>query len=180
MRGALELEQLVHARPDEDGEACTVPVSPRSIAAQLPGLYQDDDFAQRFVSGLDPVLAPVFVVLDCLEAYFDPDLAPTDFLAWIAEWVGVDPERIPDPAGQRALIRETAALLSQQGMPAALERQLALHTGTDVQLVEGTAPYELVVRLGRLDGSVDRSELEHMVSRLKPAHLLHRLEIATG
>ena len=58
------------------------------IGGQLPGPYADDDFAQRFTAGLDTVLAPVFATLDNLPAYLDPRVAPVDFLAWLASWVG--------------------------------------------------------------------------------------------
>ncbi|MBO0515756.1 phage tail protein, partial [Streptomyces beijiangensis] len=67
----------------------TVPglLSAHPLGEQLPAVYADDDFAMRFVAGLDTVLAPLFTVLDCLEAYFTPALAPEDFLDWLTEWV---------------------------------------------------------------------------------------------
>nr|BEK63354.1 phage tail protein [Kitasatospora purpeofusca] len=75
------------------------------IGEQLPALYADDDFAQRFTAGLDTVLAPVFTTLDSLPAYFDPRLAPADFLAWLATWVG----GADDPRWPLALRREAVA-----------------------------------------------------------------------
>lgn len=54
------------------------------IGAMLPAIFADDDLAQRFVAGLDEVLAPFLVVLDNLDAYFDPALAPLDFTRWLA------------------------------------------------------------------------------------------------
>ena len=56
----------------------------------LPMLYQDDDFALRFTSALDEVLAPALWALDDLDAYVDPGLAPPDFLEWLAAWLGID------------------------------------------------------------------------------------------
>ncbi|MEU3573930.1 SDR family oxidoreductase, partial [Kitasatospora sp. NPDC036755] len=58
--------------------------SPYPIGRLLPAMYADDDFAQRFTAGLDTVLAPVFATLDNLPAYFQPGLAPADFLDWLA------------------------------------------------------------------------------------------------
>ncbi|CAL9477737.1 phage tail protein [Streptomyces werraensis] len=66
------------------------------IGAMLPAIFADDDLAQRFVAGLDEVLAPFLVVLDNLDAYFDPALAPLDFTRWLADWVGAETEGI-DP-----------------------------------------------------------------------------------
>ncbi|MEV0191561.1 phage tail protein [Kitasatospora purpeofusca] len=75
------------------------------IGEQLPALYADDDFAQRFTAGLDTVLAPVFTTLDNLPSYFDPRLAPADFLTWLATWVG----GTDDPRWPTALRREAVA-----------------------------------------------------------------------
>ncbi|MEU0910436.1 phage tail protein [Streptomyces althioticus] len=70
------------------------------IGAMLPAIFADDDLAQRFVAGLDEVLAPFLVVLDNLDAYFDPALAPLDFTRWLADWVGAETEGIePEGAG---------------------------------------------------------------------------------
>ena len=51
----------------------------------------DAQFARGLCAGLDEVLAPCPVTLDCLEAYFDPRLTPPDFLEWLAAWVGPEP-----------------------------------------------------------------------------------------
>ncbi|MFJ6684417.1 phage tail protein [Streptomyces werraensis] len=71
------------------------------IGAMLPAIFADDDLAQRFVAGLDEVLAPLLVVLDNLDAYFDPALAPLDFTRWLADWVGAETEGI-DPGTDAA------------------------------------------------------------------------------
>ncbi|MFJ9030941.1 phage tail protein [Streptomyces sp. NPDC102274] len=65
----------------------------------LPAVFADDDLAQRFVAGIDEVLAPLHNVLDCLDAYFTPSLAPADFTRWLGSWVGAGTEG-PDAAGR--------------------------------------------------------------------------------
>ncbi|MFE4057867.1 phage tail protein, partial [Streptomyces sp. NPDC059096] len=57
---------------------------------RLPAVFADDDLAQRFVGGLDEVLAPFHNVLDCLDTYFVPSLAPADFARWLGSWVGAE------------------------------------------------------------------------------------------
>ncbi|MFJ2762577.1 phage tail protein [Streptomyces prasinus] len=64
------------------------------IGAMLPAIFAEDDLAQRFVAGLDEVLAPFLVVLDNLDSYFDPALAPVDFTRWLADWVGAETDGI--------------------------------------------------------------------------------------
>jgi phage tail-like protein len=64
------------------------PRNPRPLAEQLPAVYAEDQFAQNFATGLDVVLGPLLTVLDCLDAYFTPVLAPEDFLDWLGHWIG--------------------------------------------------------------------------------------------
>ncbi|MEU3461115.1 phage tail protein [Streptomyces sp. NPDC006733] len=56
----------------------------------LPAVFAEDDLAQRFVAGIDEALAPLHNVLDCLDAYFTPSLAPVDFTRWLGSWVGAE------------------------------------------------------------------------------------------
>jgi phage tail-like protein len=66
----------------------------------LPAVFADDDLAQSFVAGLDEVLAPIHNVLDCLDTYFTPSLAPADFTRWLGSWVGAEtdgPDRPQEP-----------------------------------------------------------------------------------
>ncbi|KNE78756.1 MULTISPECIES: phage tail protein [Streptomyces] len=81
--------------------------SAQPLGLMLPALFADDELAQRFTAGLDEVLAPFLNVLDCLEAYFDPSLAPLDFTAWLGGWVGAETEQ------------DTAAGASSGGPPPA-------------------------------------------------------------
>ncbi len=65
-------------------------VSPHPLGPALPALFQEDDFAQRFVSAFDDVLAPIFSAMDNGDAYLDPYLTPEDFLEWMSSWVGIE------------------------------------------------------------------------------------------
>ena len=70
--------------------------TPHPIGLALPALYLDDGFTQRFTAGLDEVLAPVLLTLDCLDAYLDLELAPPDFLDWLAGYRMPEPTRLAD------------------------------------------------------------------------------------
>src|SRR3954468_22701615 len=63
--------------------------TPHPMGPAMPSVFQEDDFAQRFVSAFDEVLAPIFSVLDNQDAYFDPHLTPEDFLEWMSGWIGI-------------------------------------------------------------------------------------------
>ena len=80
--------------------------TPHPLGELLPGLYLDDDLVQRWTAGLDEVLAPVFLTLDSLDAYFDSRLAPIDFVGWLAGWVDAElDERWPARRAQRWSVR---------------------------------------------------------------------------
>ncbi|MFD6226488.1 phage tail protein [Streptomyces sp. NPDC060232] len=169
------------------------------IGGQLPALYADDDFAQRFTAGLDTVLAPVFTTLDNLPSYFDPRLAPDDFLAWLACWVG----GADDPDWPAALRREAVAraveLHRWRGTRRGLVEALRLVLGVSADVSgDGTAAWsrtagseptpapagEVLVRVWpRGPGAsyeVDADRVRALVHSLCPVHTACRVEILPG
>ncbi|MGW1926113.1 phage tail protein [Streptomyces massasporeus] len=62
------------------------------------------------MSGLDVVLAPLFNVLDSLEAYFSPALAPADFVDYLATWVGAELDGDEPLALRRHAVASAVAL----------------------------------------------------------------------
>ncbi|WP_406115553.1 phage tail protein [Kitasatospora purpeofusca] len=175
------------------------------IGEQLPALYADDDFAQRFTAGLDTVLAPVFTTLDNLPSYFDPRLAPADFLAWLATWVG----GTDDPRWPLALRREAVAgaveLHRWSGTRRGLVETLRLVLGVSADITgDGGAAWsstaggamppapadEVVVRVWpRHGGAVDAVDAAHevdadrvraLVRSLCPVHTICRVEVLPG
>jgi phage tail-like protein len=167
--------------------------SPHPLVAALPGLFQEDDFAQRFTSALDAVLAPVFCTLDNLEAYFDPRLAPRDFVVWLAAWVGLTLDENWPVERQRALIADAAQLYRWQGTARGLAAHVALYTGAEPEVVDsggctwsatpggslpGTAEPRVTVRVRVPDPStVDRRRIDAIVATAKPAHVIHEIEV---
>lgn len=106
----------------------TIPglASPHPLPRLLPAILQGDDFVLRMLDGLDEVLAPVLVTLDSLEAYFDPMVAPEDFLAWLATWVGVPLDRDLEEHDQRRLLAAAAELHGVRGTVHGLWRLVGL------------------------------------------------------
>ncbi|MFJ4672556.1 phage tail protein [Kitasatospora purpeofusca] len=178
------------------------------IGEQLPALYADDDFAQRFTAGLDTVLAPVFTTLDNLPSYFDPRLAPADFLAWLATWVG----GADDPRWPLALRREAVAgaveLHRWSGTRRGLVEALRLVLGVSADITgDGGAAWsstaggalppapadEVLVRVwprhgGAADSAhqvdeahqVDADRVLALVRSLCPVHTICRVEVLPG
>lgn len=167
-----------------------VPLAPR-----LPAVLQEDSFLQRFLLAFDHSLAPVFVTLDGLTAYFDPRLAPEDFVDLLGEWVGV---RLDDQwtlAQRREVIIHAAAIHAKRGTLAGVTEALRLAVGsadtvsvsdnggaawssTPGATLPGSPRPSLHVTVSAVDPSrLDARRLDAVITAVKPAHIPHTLEI---
>jgi phage tail-like protein len=152
------------------------------IAQRLPGVYQEEEFTQRFVSTFDTALAPVIATLDGLPGYVDPWLAPTDFLDWLAGWVGVEIDEEWTVPQRRQIVSGAALMHRRRGTAAGIADvvRLTVDDECDVEVEEsGTslAPVMTVrVRVPNVD-SVDVRRVEALVVSVKPAHVAHVLEV---
>ncbi|MGW7465473.1 phage tail protein [Streptomyces xantholiticus] len=152
------------------------------LGAQLPGMYADDDLVQRLTDALDEVLAPVLGVLDSLPAYFDPRLAPDDFLALLAAWVGAEGEA--RGAVPRHASRGTVKGLGEQirrvfGVTPEIEESGGtVASATALTPLPGAPQPHLTVRLRVPDAeAVDEAALSALVARNRPVHLPFTVEV---
>jgi phage tail-like protein len=158
-----------------------------------------DDFVLRLCVALDGVLAPIFVVLDNIDAYFDPELAPADFLDFLAAWVGVEGPLARSAVARRALVQEAVQVLRGLGTLRGLQHVLELYTGAEVEatdngkswssrdpraLLEGvfddTPPSVDVKVRGRPSGADDRrfaAAVETITKAWSPAHVITTVEV---
>ncbi|MEV7603432.1 phage tail protein I [Kitasatospora sp. NPDC089797] len=170
--------------------------SPHPIGELLPALFAEDDFAQRFTAGLDTVLAPVFATLDNLPAYFQPRLAPGDFLDWLASWVAVDVDPAWPDEVRRAVVGRAMELHRWRGTRRGLTERLRLVLGAGAEITDGggvswaSAPGhvplpahggEVLVRVWPLGGAaLDEDQVLAVVRAGCPVHLTCRVEIVPG
>jgi phage tail-like protein len=167
--------------------------SPHPLIGGMPGLYQEDDFTQRWLSAMDDALAPVFLALDSMPAYLDPSLTPEDFLDWLAGWVGVLLDENWPIERRRAFVAQAAELYRLRGTATGLAAHVRIFTGGDVEILEsggvswsnrsggelpGTPGYRVEVRVSGADGPVDPARLDALVTTAKPAHVVHRVRVA--
>ncbi|MFJ7250641.1 phage tail protein [Kitasatospora sp. NPDC098652] len=171
--------------------------SPHPIGELLPALFADDDFAQRFTAGLDTVLAPVFATLDNLSAYFRPELAPADFLDWLASWVAVEVDPAWPEEVRRAVVGRAVELHRWRGTRRGLTERLRLVLGAGAEITDGggavwstdpdgalpPAPGGggVLVRVWPLGGAgLDEDQVLAVVRAGCPVHLTCRVEILPG
>lgn len=170
--------------------------SPHPLGGLMPAVFQDDDFTMRWTQALDEVLAPVPAVLDSIEAYFDPLLAPEDFLAWLAGWCGMTLDENWPLQRRRAVVSAAPELYRGRSTPAGLRRHVELVTGGRVEVAdsggvtwaaapgdpdasaEPTGP-SVTIRVWVTDpAEVNVRALDALIGAIKPAHVMHRLEVA--
>ncbi|MFE0171693.1 phage tail protein [Streptomyces sp. NPDC059002] len=170
--------------------------SAHPLGEQLPAVFADDDFALRFVSGLDVVLAPVFTVLDCLEAYFTPALAPEDFLGWLTDWVGTELDGTEPLPLRRHAVASAVALHRVRGTRRGLSAAVELAFGVRPEITESGGATWSARPLGAFPGtprpalhialrvrdpaSVDAHRLNAVVAAARPAHLPFTAEVTTA
>lgn len=170
--------------------------NPHPMRLSMPALYQEDDFTNRFVSAFDEVLATILQTVDSVDAYFDPTLAPMDFVAWLAQWVGLELDENWSDEQQRRLVGRAVELASWRGTARGLVDLLRIYAGLPEEAIEiednggvshsqtpnasfpGEATPRLVVRIRSADeGDVDVTRVERLVAMAKPAHLPHQVEV---
>jgi phage tail-like protein len=163
------------------------------IGEMLPAMFHDDDLSQRWCDGLDDVIAPVPATLDNLWAYFDPALAPLDFVEWLSGWVGLELDQTWGEQRRRELVSRAHRLYDFRGTAGGLADLIELYTGVRPEITDGggvawsptpdaampgSNDAELVVRLDASEvDSLDEARLENMVEMSKPAHVVHRIEV---
>jgi phage tail-like protein len=196
-------------------------IAPRTLGSLLPGVFlepvyrrrdededyqesrrevvEDDEdrggpeFIQAFCAGLDVVLAPASVTLDCLDAYFDPRPTPSDFLDWLAGWVGLSLDQNWSEQQRRDLVMEAGELYRWQGTVRGIVEHIRLYTGVVPEVYDsggvawsttpgaplpGSAIPELRVEVTiGADEEMDVSRLDAIVAAVKPAHIPHTIKV---
>lgn len=168
------------------------PVTNRGyLRGGLPEIYQEQDFAMRFVGALEGVLDPIVALLDTLPAHFDPELAPLDLLDLATKWLGLEHNEAQPAPQLRNLVRHTAELGRLRGTRAGVEMALALNFpelplrvedgGGVVVSTSGDppkpAPPGFVVYCDTSISQEEAAEVVRVIEAVKPVHVGFRLRI---
>ncbi|MFD5759013.1 phage tail protein [Streptomyces sp. NPDC127044] len=179
------------------------------IGGMLPAVFADDDLALRFVAGLDEVVAPILLALDCLHTYFDPALAPADFARWLGTWVGAEVDGTePDAGGGaggpaphragrgRGALAAAAYLHRVRGTRRGLSEAVRLAFGVEPEITESGAAAWDPRPLGPVPGDrrprlhvtlrlpeptpADEYRLENLVAAARPAHMPYTVQVTAA
>ncbi|MFJ8160202.1 phage tail protein [Streptomyces sp. NPDC096136] len=178
-------------RGSVDGLGSSLP-----LGSMLPSVFADDDLAQRFVGGLDDVLAPILNVLDCLDTYFDPALAPADFARWLGTWVGAETDGSEPEPRLRAAVASAVALHRVRGTRRGLAEAVRLAFGVAPEVTESGGAEWSARPLGAFPGAprprlhvtlrlpdptpADRHRLDALVAAARPAHMPYTVEVTAA
>lgn len=188
-RGAgSELARLDTAPPDgtlpplEANGHVTYPIGVPTDASNwlkyLPAIYSDDDFMGRYLLIFESILSPITWMVDNFDMYLSPEVAPTEWLRWMASWfdVLIVPELPIDR--QRALVEQLGWLFFRRGTRAGLERLLTLYYGVKPEIIEDEDMH-FTVRLALSDSSVrlEPDIVDRLIMAHKPAHASYTLEL---
>ncbi len=172
-------------------ENLEIPVATRT---RLPAVLQEDKFILDLVDSLDDVLAPIYLVLDCIEAYFDPYLTPEDFLEWMSYWVAVELDETWDDARRRELVASALSLYRKRGTLAGLADYVRIYAGVDPILEDsGGVTYSTTAKSAARPGSdspflrvrlevgkdskVSEDRIKTIVDKGRPAHVRSIVEL---
>ena len=174
----------------------TVPdlASPVRLLDLLPGVYRQHDVnIARFTEAFDELLAPTWLVLDNLEQYADPALAPTDFLEVLAGWVGMPLDGNWREDQARRLVAGAVELYRWQGTKRGVVALVEAYTGARPEVTEsggtawsatpggavpGDAQPSVQVRIELPVGTdEDPARLARLIAGSVPAHVAVHVEI---
>ena len=127
------------------------------IGSLLPAVFQEyDENALRFTAGLDGVLAPVWLSIDCFDAYLSPAMSPDDVTAWLATWVGIVAEDNWHPERLAGLIERAFELFRWRGTVKGMADLIEAYTGLRPDIVDNGGVAVAGVRGGNVS-AVERA-----------------------
>lgn len=167
--------------------------TPYALGDHLPSVFAEDDLAQRFTAGLDEVFAPILSVLDCLDSYLAPSLAPPDFARWLGGWVGAE-LRGDEPDWQaRGMVSMAARLHRLRGTRRGLAVAVRLAFGVEPEIIESGGASWSARPLGDFPGApeprlevvlrvhdpsaIDVQRLDDLVAAARPAHMPYQVRV---
>ena len=128
---------------------------PRITSLQyLPAVYRESplasngggggDFLDRFLSIFDTIRGRTSDQITYLARFFDPKATPakpagagqTDFLSWLASWLGLSLQSGWPVARRRELVRRAHRLYALRGTPEGMKLHIELYAGVRPQILE--------------------------------------------
>ncbi len=111
--------------------------TPFPLIQSVPPMLAQDPFIQRMLPAFDEILAPIISTLDCLDSYFDPAIAPEDFLRYLSTWVTSNTGNEFSIPGLRHEIATAVAMSEWRGTTSCLSERFFPFDLESIELQEG-------------------------------------------
>jgi phage tail-like protein len=171
------------------GPPIGMPIDQSSYLKYLPSFYSANQFLGRMLLIFEHILTPLDRRINNLHDYFDPRMAPPDFLPWLAAWLGlVLDERWPE-GQRRELIRSAVELYEWRGTKRGVSEFVRLYTGFTPEIAEpgvggknakADQAHRFIVRLTTDEpDKINREVLQSIIDMEKPAHAGYSLEVTS-
>ncbi|NEQ62571.1 MAG: phage tail protein I [Moorea sp. SIO4A1] len=174
----------------------------------LPANFQEDPFVGRFLLAFERVMSgflprdtddpnPEQLALeeyiDRIPTYFNPynhpdlpvesEIAPTEFIPWLASWVALSLRDDWNEETKRRFISNIVPLYRQRGTKTGVKQMLELYTQEDVKIYEFEQPahyFQVTITLNERDPKLLQRQEEiakAIVNQEKPAHTFYALRV---
>ena len=170
------------------------------LLALLPAIFAEGEqssFLARYLLIFETILDEYDRILDNLHAYFAPDLAPEEFLPWLASWIGLTLDEGWPVERRRSVLSRAMDLHRWRGTVRGMREHVDLFTGVAPEIVErgsgltlghssrlghqtvlgrGDRPHHFSVILRVPDPeTLDRRRLRVILEAQRPAHTTYAL-----
>jgi phage tail-like protein len=130
-----------------EGSEVTIWVARRGLLENLPAIYRRSDGVGRNLTRdlcwlFEHMFDSVLVNLDDGWRFYDPHVAPLDFLDWLAGWTAFTIDLDWPDAQKRALVKRAVDLYRVRGTKRGLALFLKLFTGHEPDIDENTWPFK--------------------------------------
>lgn len=171
--------------------------TPFPLIQAVPPMLAQDSFIQRMLPAFDEVLAPIISTLDCLDSYFDPAIAPEDFLHYLSTWVTSNAGNEFSIPGLRHGVATAVAMSGWRGTSSSLSERFFLYDLESIELQEGggvtvsttatdpatwpdAAPMVATVTITPLKDSPNSvASITNLISYFVPAHVQLNVVVTT-
>ncbi|MGD8590194.1 MAG: phage tail protein [Chromatiales bacterium] len=125
----------------------TTPDDKFDYASLLPELFKQPDSGTvpdgdptsvvgRLLRIIEPMFDEFESVLDDISDYFNPQLAPEDFLPWLASWTALVLRVDWSPEQKRKALAQIIPLFRKRGTKSGLEEYLKIYVGEGVTIYD--------------------------------------------
>lgn len=185
-REAAYEEPGVPVRRRLNGRITGLPTEQSTWLKYLPAIYSDDEFMGRYLLIFESMLNPIIWVIDNFDLFLSVEIAPHEWLAWMASWFDMLllPE-LPMPR-QREIMRQLGWLFLRRGTPSGLKRLLELYFGVTPEIIEDEVCHFVVLlplnssemlREAQLDLERGREIADRLIASQKPAFASYSLRV---